>query len=124
MSRDTRESNVLPTPLVHEIMPDRVLQIIAEQPTPEPRENMKYPHYFKDVSHLEALDIYRICLLYNVTDPCIQHALKKLLVAGGRGAGKDIAKDIQESIDALERWKAMRAEDSRPAPIQNAGQVQ
>lgn len=47
---------------------------------------------------------------FNVTDPCIQHALKKLLVAGGRGAGKDINRDIQEAIDTLVRWQEMQTE--------------
>lgn len=71
---------------------------------------MKHSHYFKDVSHLKLIDVYRVIELWEVNDPCIQHALKKLLVAGGRGA-KDKEKDIQEAIDSLERWKAMREED-------------
>lgn len=70
-----------------------------------------HSHYFKDVSKLDTIDVYRVLSLFNVTDPCIQHAVKKLLVAGGRGAGKDINKDIQEAIDSLLRWKEMRAED-------------
>lgn len=72
----------------------------------------KHSHYHKDVSGLTAIDVYRVLSLFNVTDPCIQHAIKKLLVAGGRGAGKDIDKDIQESIDSLVRWKEIRQEDS------------
>lgn len=72
----------------------------------------KHPHYHKDVRHLEAIDVYRVLTLFNVTDPCIQHAVKKLLVAGGRGAGKDIGKDVQEAIDSLERFKEMRVEDT------------
>lgn len=71
----------------------------------------KHSHYFKDVSTLDTIDVYRVLKLFNVTDPCLQHAVKKLLVAGGRGAGKDISQDVQEAIDTLERWKAMRAED-------------
>lgn len=71
----------------------------------------KHPHYHKDVCHLETIDVYRVLALFNVTDPCIQHAVKKLLVAGGRGAGKDIDKDIQEAIDSLQRFQEMRAED-------------
>ncbi len=50
--------------------------------------------------------------MWNITDPCIQHAMKKLFVAGGRGGGKDISKDIRESIESLERWEAMRAEET------------
>jgi len=69
-------------------------------------------HYYKDVRHLEYVDVYRIIALFSVTDPCIQHALKKVLVAGGRGAGKDISRDIQEAIDSLERWKEMQKENS------------
>ena len=72
----------------------------------------KHPHYHKDVRHLESIDVYRVLTLFNVTDPCIQHAVKKLLVAGGRGAGKDIGKDVQEAIDSLERFKEMRVEDT------------
>ncbi len=71
----------------------------------------KHPHYHKDVSNLQTVDEYRVLVLFNVTDPCIQHAVKKLLVAGGRGAGKDIGKDVQEAIDSLERFKEMRGED-------------
>ena len=71
----------------------------------------KHSHYFKDVAHLNSVDVYRVLSLFGVTDQAIGHAVKKLLVAGGRGAGKSIDKDIQEAIDTLERWKAMRNED-------------
>ena len=71
---------------------------------------MKYPHYFK-ATPFTHVDVYRVLLLFGVTDPCIQHAAKKLLVAGARGAGKDVARDIQEAIDALARWQEMRAEE-------------
>lgn len=70
----------------------------------------KHNHYFKDVSKLEVLDVYRVLQLFNVTDPCLQHAIKKLLVAGGRGAGKDIQTDVKEAVDTLERWNEMRNE--------------
>ena len=72
----------------------------------------KHSHYFKTVAHLDTVDVYRVLELFGVTDPCIQHATKKLLVAGGRG-GKSQHQDIQEAIDTLERWKAMRLEDER-----------
>lgn len=71
----------------------------------------KHSHYFKDVSALQTVDVYRVLGLFAVVDPCLQHAVKKLLVAGGRGGGKDISRDIQEAIDTLVRWQAMRAED-------------
>jgi hypothetical protein len=71
----------------------------------------QHNHYFKDVRGLTYIDVYRVLQLFNVTDPCIQHAVKKLLVAGGRGAGKDINKDIQEAIDSLARYQEMRTEE-------------
>lgn len=75
----------------------------------------KHSHYFKPVGHLESVDVYRVLTLFGVTDPCIQHAVKKMLVAGGRGGGKDISRDVQEAIDTLERWKEMQSEDQKVA---------
>lgn len=76
-----------------------------------PLPERKHKHYHKDVTHLSHIDIYRILSLYDVRDPCLQHAIKKLLVAGGRGT-KDSDKDIQEAIDSLLRWQEMRVEDT------------
>ena len=64
---------------------------------------MKHSHYFKNVRHLDGIDVYRVLELFNVTDPCLQHAIKKLLCAGGRGA-KDIEQDVQEAIDTLTNY--------------------
>ena len=71
----------------------------------------KHSHYYKDVSKLETVDVYRVLKMFEVADPCLQHAVKKLLVAGGRGAGKNIQRDIREAIDSLERWWDMRKEE-------------
>lgn len=75
-------------------------------------EMQKHSHYKKDVQHLAVVDVYRVLEMFNVTDPALQHAVKKLLVAGGRGAGKDIGQDVQEAIDSLLRFQTMRAEDA------------
>jgi hypothetical protein len=69
-----------------------------------------YNHYFKKTVHLDAVDVYRVLELFEVTDPCLQHAVKKLLCAGGRGA-KDMEQDVQEAIDTLERYQDMKVED-------------
>ena len=71
---------------------------------------MKHSHYFKKTVHLDAVDVYRVLELFNVTNPCLQHAIKKLLCAGGRGA-KDMEQDVQEAMDTLERWQDMQVED-------------
>jgi len=70
----------------------------------------KHNHYFKDVSKLDYIDVYRVIQLFGITDPCLQHALKKLLVAGGRGH-KDISRDVQDVIDSCVRWQEIQQED-------------
>jgi len=72
----------------------------------------QHSHYFKDVTHYDHVDIYRILRLYDVTDPCIAHAIKKLLVAGGRGA-KDTEKDVKEAADSCLRYLEMVKEDRK-----------
>ena len=74
--------------------------------------NPIHNHYYKSVKHLEFIDVYRIIELYNITDPCLQHAIKKLLVAGGRGH-KNIEHDVQDVIDSCLRWQEMNREDKR-----------
>lgn len=77
----------------------------------------KHSHYYKDVSQLEEIDVYRVCELFEVDDPsgALQHAIKKLLCTGKRGAGKDFRKDIQEAIDTLRRKLDML--DGEPARV-------
>ncbi len=70
----------------------------------------EHSHYFKACPYSE-IDVYRAILLFEVTDPCIQHAVKKLLCAGGRGH-KSEEKDVQDAIDSLKRWQDMRAEEN------------
>lgn len=83
-------------------------------PAPAPRL-LKHAHYFRRVAGLQHIDVYRVLDLFGVTDPALAHAVKKLLVAGGRGAkaaaGWDASKDVQEAIDTLERWQAMQEEN-------------
>lgn len=70
------------------------------------RNNRKYSHYYKDVRHLDYIDVYQVNKLFPVKDDtdCILHARKKLLVCGGRGGGKDMLKDITEAYDTLKRY--------------------
>ena len=71
-----------------------------------------HSHYFKDVSNLKFIDVYRVLLLFGVTDPCLQHATKKLLCAGNRGV-KDELKDVQEAIASLTRYLEIKTEDNK-----------
>lgn len=107
-----------------DLLPPLLLPITNElgMPTPQPPlggqipsdgvVKQKHSHYYKDVANLDFIDVYRVLQLFNVTDPCIQHAVKKLLVAGGRGAGKDITKDVHEAMDSLARFLEMRDEET------------
>lgn len=74
----------------------------------------KHSHYFKDVAHLKELDVYRVLDLFEVVNPCIQHATKKLLCAGSRGA-KDYEKDLREAVDSIHRALQMIAENDSKA---------
>ena len=73
-------------------------------------QHQNHDHYFKDVSNLKHIDVYRVLILFGVTDPCIQHAIKKLLCAGNRGA-KDKTQDVQEAISSLLRYLEMQTEN-------------
>lgn len=88
------------------------IKAIQEKVPEEVCNEPKYEHYFKYVGNLESIDIYRVLDLFEVTHPCLQHAAKKILVAGNRGH-KDIQKDIQEAIDSLGRWQEMQMEDNK-----------
>ncbi len=69
-------------------------------------------HYFKNVEHLKWIDVYRVLVLFGVTNPCLQHAIKKLLCAGQRGI-KDQKQDVQEAIASLVRYLEMQTEDEK-----------
>ena len=67
--------------------------------------------YIDDISKYNKLDIYRILKLYEGSDPCLQHAIKKLLCAGKRGVKNQI-QDINEAILSLKRFVEMQGEDN------------
>lgn len=62
-----------------------------------------YPKYYRDVSKLDSIDIYRIIDLFEITDGTAQHALKKLILSGCRTGGKSFREDIKEARDTLTR---------------------
>ena len=62
----------------------------------------KHCHYFKDVSNIAEIDVYSVLKLFDVTDPCLQHIIKKALCAGKRGH-KDMMEDLQNIVDTAIR---------------------
>ena len=51
---------------------------------------------------LASIDVYDVLAAFEVNDPAIQHAVKKLLAAGQRGA-KDRRQDLREAISSIDR---------------------
>jgi hypothetical protein len=70
----------------------------------------EHSHYYKSCPY-PVIDVYRVLKIFDVTDPCLAHAVKKLLCAGKRGL-KNTDSDVQDVIDTLQRWKAMRDEEA------------
>ena len=62
----------------------------------------KHRHYFKDVSNIAEIDVYTVLKLFDVTDPCLQHIVKKALCAGKRGH-KGMMEDLQNIVDTAIR---------------------
>lgn len=48
------------------------------------------------------LDVYDVIAVFDINNPALQHALKKILCTGQRGY-KDFEQDTKEAIQALER---------------------
>jgi hypothetical protein len=65
--------------------------------------------YLRDCPY-SKVDVYRVLEIFQVTNPAIQHAVKKLLCTGIRG-GKDFDQDLTEAIQALIRCQEMRLEE-------------
>lgn len=64
-----------------------------------------FQHYHRDTNGLASMDIYMVMHLFGVTDDSgsLHHALKKLVVSGGRGV-KPASQDTQEAILSLIRY--------------------
>lgn len=54
-----------------------------------------------------TVDVYRVLDAFQVTDPAIQHALKKMLCTGLRGH-KGYLTDLEDAIESLEKAKELR----------------
>lgn len=72
------------------------------KPKPELEAKQKYPHYYIDVMDYDFIDVYRLFRAFGTTDHEVEHGIKKLLVAGKRGA-KDAVQDLKEARASLDR---------------------
>ena len=81
-----------------------------ENPEVKAAYDKQYSQYFRDVSYLDHIDVYRVHELFNVIDHALCHASKKLLTAGMRTGNKSEEHDVREARDTLNRWLEMRGE--------------
>lgn len=51
---------------------------------------------------LTSLDVYDVLIMFDVRDPAIQHAVKKLLACGQRGH-KNAFQDLREARESIDR---------------------
>lgn len=68
-------------------------------------EKKEFPHYYKSIEHLAEdgyMDVYDVLDIFEVNNPAIAHAVKKMLVTGKRGH-KDEVRDIKDAISTLNR---------------------
>lgn len=72
---------------------------------------MKHNHYHKPCP-FDSVDVYRVLKMFEVTDPCLQHIVKKALCAGKRGA-KDFTQDMTEIRDTAQRAVDMQTEEKQ-----------
>lgn len=65
--------------------------------------------YFVDVDDIDVMDIYEVCRRFEVDDPsgALQHAIKKLLLAGMRNGSKSKEQDVLEARASLDRYAEM-----------------
>lgn len=63
--------------------------------------------YQRNVTELDSIDVYDILNLYGVKSHAVGHAIKKLLMAGQRGA-KDYRQDLHEAVQAIQREMDMQ----------------
>lgn len=58
--------------------------------------------YHREIKPGVWVDVYSVLVAYGVTNPADAHAIKKMLMPGGRGA-KDSIQDREEAIASLKR---------------------
>jgi hypothetical protein len=57
-----------------------------------------------------TVDVYRVLVAFNITDPENQHAIKKLLNLGIRGKG-DFDQDLEEAILSLQKMRERKSQE-------------
>ena len=69
-------------------------------------ETVKYNKYLHEIKPGIFIDVYDVLMAWNVTNPALQHLIKKALQAGERGH-KSREQDLQDIIDSAIRAKEL-----------------
>lgn len=69
-------------------------------------ETVKYNKYLHEIKLGIFVDVYDVLMAWNVTNPALQHLIKKALQAGDRGH-KSREQDLQDIIDSAIRAKEL-----------------
>ena len=77
------------------------IEIVADTPNPTNKYNRCI---FGLDGNSTTIDVYRVLVAFNIVDPELQHALKKLLCLGIRGKG-NYDQDLDEAILSLNKLK-------------------
>lgn len=73
--------------------------------TEQPKRNK----YMREVKKGVWVDVYDVLRAWEVTDPCLQHLLKKALAGGQRGH-KDLGEDLRDILASAKRAVEMHEE--------------
>lgn len=57
-----------------------------------------------------TVDVYRVLTAFNIVEPELQHALKKLLCLGIRGKG-DYNQDLSEAVLSLDKMRERKEQE-------------
>lgn len=81
---------------------DTVLNDAVDEALKEVAKNEDKPNKYKKQCKGIEIDVYDVLKAFNVVNPAIQHAIKKLLAGGQRGY-KDVEQDYNEAIQSIKR---------------------
>jgi hypothetical protein len=103
------EEGTIPQDKVFESLGLKLKEKIEEESA---KTNMR--KYHREVKPNVFIDVYDVLFTFEVTNPGTQHALKKLLAAGGRGYKSKI-EDLKEAIVSINRAIELEEENERKA---------
>ena len=73
-------------------------------------EKQGNPKYNREIKQGVSVDVYDVLKAFDVTNPALQHLIKKALACGNRGH-KDLMTDHKDIIDSAVRAKQLAESD-------------